>query len=161
MTTDALWYFAYGSNMQRATFVERRGMKPQRSVWGRLPGYRLTFDLPVGPGERGVANLIADASGTTYGVLHLISSEEFDVLDRTEGVNNGFYTRLAVEVTDRGGTRTPAWTYVSTFGVPGRKPSARYIGLLLEGALEHELPEEYLHVLRAFDLAVDERAQPG
>lgn len=25
---DTLWYFAYGSNMQRATFCGRRGMTP-------------------------------------------------------------------------------------------------------------------------------------
>jgi cation transport regulator ChaC len=160
---DTFWYFAYGSNMQRATFVERRGMKPVRSVWGRLAGYRLTFDLPVGPGERGVANLVSDESAATYGVLHLISSEEFDRLDRTEGVHNGFYRRLAVVVTDRDGAATDAWTYVSTYGVPGRKPSSRYIGLLLEGAREHELPEAYLGALGAFELAVDERevAEPS
>ena len=30
---EGLWYFAYGSNMQRATFVERRGMRPLRRTW--------------------------------------------------------------------------------------------------------------------------------
>ena len=163
MAADGLWYFAYGSNMQRATFVGRRGMKPARSVWGRLAGYRLAFDLPVGAGERGVANLVVDESSVTYGVLHLISSEEFDLLDRTEGVHNGFYRRLGVTVVDRDGADTGAWTYVSAYGVPGRKPSARYIGLLLEGAREHELPTAYLSELQAFELAVDEResAQPS
>jgi cation transport regulator ChaC len=158
VTIETLWYFAYGSNMQRATFVERRGMRPQRSVWGRLHGYRLVFHLPVGPGERGVANVIPDASATTYGVLHLITSEEFERLDRTEGVGNGYYRRVSVEVIDKDSTRTSAWTYVSPHGVAGRKPSARYLGLLIEGALEHGVPEDYLRELRAFDLAVDERS---
>jgi len=157
VTTESLWYFAYGSNMQRATFVERRGMRPQRSVWGRLHGYRLAFHLPVGPGERGVANVIPDASATTYGVLHLITSEEFDRLDRTEGVGNGYYQRRSVAVIDRDGASTSAWTYVSSHGVTGRRPSARYLGLLLEGAIEHEVPEDYLRELRALELAVDER----
>jgi cation transport regulator ChaC len=157
VTTDALWYFAYGSNMQRATFVERRGMRPQRSVWGRLHGYRLTFHLPVGPGERGVANVIPDASATTYGVLHLITSEEFDRLDSTEGVGSGYYRRHSVEVVDRNGEKVAAWIYVSPHGVAGRKPSARYLALLLEGAIEHEVPDDYLRELRAFELAVDER----
>ena len=157
---ERLWYFAYGSNMQRATFVERRGMRPERSVWGRLDGYRLVFDLPVGPGERGVANLAADVRASLHGVLHLITEEEFERLDRTEGVNNGYYRRLAVDVIDRAAERVRAWTYASPHGVAGRKPSARYLGLLVEGALEHELPDEYLDELRRFELAVDERIAP-
>jgi len=154
---EALWYFAYGSNMQLATFVDRRGMRPQRSVAGRLRGYRLTFDLPVGPGERGVANLVVDFACTTHGVLHLISNEEFATLDRTEGVHNGYYTRVSVTVMDRDGHHVEAWTYVSNHGVAGRKPSERYLNLLLEGAREHELPADYIRTLEAFDLAVDER----
>jgi gamma-glutamylcyclotransferase len=154
---ELLWYFAYGSNMQRATFVARRGMRPRRSVAGYLAGYRLTFDLPVGPGERGVANLAADGAATTHGVLHLITPEEFTILDRTEGVGNGYYGRTAVTVVDREATRIEAWTYVSSRGAPGRKPSARYMGLLLEGAREHDLPVTYVRELEAIELAIDER----
>jgi cation transport regulator ChaC len=156
--SEALWYFAYGSNMQRATFVQRRGMRPQRSVAGRLLGYRLTFDLPVGPGERGVANHAC----TTHGVLHLISEAEFATLDRTEGVHSGYYTRVPVMVRESEGRDVEAWTYVSSHGVAGRKPSERYLNLLLEGAREHDLPADYIRALEAFDRAVDERVQaPG
>jgi len=154
---EPLWYFAYGSNMQRATFVGRRGMRPQRSLAGRLDGYRLTFNLPVGPGERGVANLITEAGYVTHGVLHLISSEEFERLDRTEGVGVGYYVRAPVVVLDSDGCSIDAWTYLSVRGVVGRKPSARYIALLLEGAREHGLPVDYIRALEALDLAIDER----
>ena len=54
---NALWYFAYGSNMSPAIFVERRGMHPLATQRARLEGYRLCFSIPVGPGERGVANV--------------------------------------------------------------------------------------------------------
>lgn len=62
---ETLWYFAYGSNMHRAIFCERRGMCPlvTRRAW--LENHRLCFDLPVGPGERGVANLEAAAGART------------------------------------------------------------------------------------------------
>jgi cation transport regulator ChaC len=157
---DGLWYFAYGSNMQRATFVTRRGMRPQRSVAARLPGYRLTFDLPVGPGERGVANLVADSAATTHGVLHLITSQEFAVLDRTEGVGNGYYGRVAVRAIVCDARHVDSWTYVSSHGVLGRKPSARYMGLLLDGAREHDLPAAYIRELESIELAIDERLIP-
>lgn len=159
MTDAALWYFAYGSNMQRATFVERRGMRPRQAVWGRLHGYRVTFDLPVGPGERGVANLAIDEAATTYGVLYLLTVEDFDRLDRTEGVDKNYYRRLGVAVIDRDEQTKAAWTYTSPHGKPGRKPSARYLGLLLEGAVEHGLPDDYLRELRGWELAVDERLE--
>ena len=154
---EALWYFAYGSNMQRVTFVERRGMRPQRSLAGRLHGHRLTFDLPVGPGERGVANLAADDACVTHGVLHLISFDEFSRLDQSEGVHVGYYARAAITVIDRDERPVEAWTYVSPHGVDGRKPSQRYLNLLLEGAREHELPADYIRRLEELELAVDER----
>lgn len=158
-TNDASWYFAYGSNMQRATFEGRRGMRPARSLWGTLAGYRLSFDLPVGPGERGVANLSVDATGSVCGVLYLMTGEQLERLDRTEGVENGYYERVEVEVVDRDGNVVRAWTYVSLHAVQGRKPSPRYIGLLLEGACEHELPLDYVARLEACELARDERAE--
>ena len=155
-----LWYFAYGSNMSLATIARRR-LEPRaaRAAW--LDGYRLCFDIPVGPGERGVANLIADAAARTHGVVYLLSLEEGERLDRTEGVPVGLYARVAVEVAHHDGTRIAAFTYCSTISAPGRKPSPRYIGLLLDGARAHGLPAEYIRTLEALPLAVDERlAQP-
>jgi AIG2-like family len=60
-----------------------------------------------------------------------------------------------------GGEHIEAFAYQSTLTIDGRRPSARYIGLLLEGAREHGLPDEYLRYLENIDLAVDERlAEP-
>ncbi len=154
---DGLWYFAYGSNLCRATFVERRGMSPLESRRGRLDGYRLTFDLPVGPGERGVANLLADPTAATWGALYLLEPRACEHLDRTEGVHAGYYRRLDVRVTTDDGTRLPAFAYHSATTVAGRKPSPRYLGLLLDGAREHALPEDWIRHLEALELAVDER----
>lgn len=155
--TEPAWYFAYGSNMSRAIFLERRAMHPLATRRGRLEGHRLCFNLPVGPGERGVANLAPVAGGRTWGVLYLLTGEEFDRLDRTEGVHRGFYRRAAVEVVVDGGDRIGAFTYLSSGAWEGRKPSARYLGLLVEGAREHGLPDEYVAALESLELAVDER----
>ena len=81
---DRLWYFAYGSNLCRATFVGRRGMSPLEIRRGRVDGYRLAFDLPVGPGERGVANLVADPAAVTWGACYLLDPTACEHLDRTE-----------------------------------------------------------------------------
>lgn len=155
--TEPAWYFAYGSNMSRAIFRERRAMHPLAARRGCLDGHRLCFNLPVGPGERGVANLEVVAGTRTWGVLYLLTGEEFDRLDRTEGVHRGFYRRAPVEVVVDGGERVGAFTYLSSRVGEGRKPSARYLGLLLDGAREHGLPDEYVAALELLELAVDER----
>ena len=92
-----LWYFAYGSNLDPGTFVGRRKMKPRHSRVGRIDGYRLVFDLPVG-GERAVANLAADPGECVWGVAYELTARDASWLDRTEGVHKGVYCRLPVEV---------------------------------------------------------------
>lgn len=157
---DGCWYFAYGSNMGRATFVERRGMQPLATRRARLDGYRLCFDLPIGPGERGVANLIRDDAATTWGVAYLLDDGACAFLDRTEGLDRGFYKRLAIEIVVDDGARLAAFAYQGDVRRPERKPSARYLGLLLAGAREQSLPHAYVAWLESFPLAVDER-EPG
>jgi sulfite reductase (NADPH) flavoprotein alpha-component len=156
-TETRVWYFAYGSNMQKATFVDRRGMRPDRSVAASLTGYRLTFDLPIGSGERGVANIAVDPGASVHGVLHRITVAELEFLDRTEGVTQGAYDRIVVSVATGDGSECEAHAYISSRGVEGRKPSDRYIGLLLDGALEYGLPASYVRWLEALPRAIDER----
>ena len=153
---DDVWYFAYGSNLAPETFLGRRRMRPAESRRARLDGYRIVFDVPVGPGERAVANLQKDAAGRTHGVIYRIPSAQADHLDRTEGVHRGFYERVSVCVTDDRDESIPAFTYLSERRTPGRKPSKRYIGLILRGARHHGLPESYTRALEDLDLAVDD-----
>jgi cation transport regulator ChaC len=157
--SERLWYFAYGSNMSGAIFVDRRGMRPSETTWGWVEGYRLCFDLPMGPGERGVANVVPAEGARTCGVLYRITAEEAERLDRSEGIAGGFYRRITVHAGTAHAETVAAFTYHSSYASVGRKPSPRYIGLLLEGAREHGLPAEYLDFLQRFALADDERPQ--
>ena len=156
MSDAPLWYFAYGSNMSGTILRGRRGLDPLVCRPALLPGYRLVFTLPIGPGERGVANVEPAAEASTCGVLYLLSVADCDRLDRTEGVPR-VYQRHAVEVLAPDGACVPAFTYRSTIRTEGRKPSARYLGLLLDGCREHCLPSDWVAYLQALSLAVDER----
>ena len=156
--TKALtWYLAYGSNMNREIFESRRGMRPIQAQPALLEDYRLRFDLAVGPGERGVANLESQAGARIWGVLYLITVEQSEHLDRTEGVPRGAYRRVPVSAVVDGSERIAAFTYQSNRISLGRKPSPRYLGLLIEGATQHSLPPDYLNYLRNFELAADDR----
>ncbi len=154
----ALWYFAYGSNMSPGTFVDRRRMRPLATRRGWLAGHRLCFDVPIGPGERGCASVVADPGARVAGVLYRITHEDAARLDRTE---RG-YRRLPVDVdVDADGGRLAAFTYQSTVSQPGRRPSRRYLDLLLDGARAHALPAHYVAWLGGFDRAFDERGLDG
>jgi gamma-glutamylcyclotransferase len=155
--TKALtWYFGYGSNMNRGIFEGRRGMRPTKAQPALLEDYRLCFNLAIGPGERGVANPEARAGAYTWGVLYLITVEQSEHLDRTEGVPRA-YRRVPVSAIVYGSEQIAAFTYQSDKIGLGRKPSPRYIALLIEGAVQHGLPPGYLRYLRSFELAADER----
>lgn len=156
MSGDALWYFAYGSNMSGAVLRGRRGLQPLAARPARLPGHRLVFTLPIGPGERGCASVEPDADASTCGVLYLLSASDCDRLDSTEGVPR-VYRRLPVEALAADGERIVAFTYQSMFRDERRKPSARYLGLLLDGCREHCLPAEWITYLESLPLAIDER----
>jgi len=135
-------------------------MRPLETRWGWLEGHRLCFELPVGPGERGVANVVPEPGARTCGVLYLLGAEDCERLDRSEGVHVGLYKRAPVEILVEGREALAAFTYRSSWGSAGRKPSPRYLGLLVEGARQHGLPAEYVAFLEAHPLAVDERVPP-
>ena len=156
-----LWYFAYGSNLDRETFLKRRSMAPIAHKLCRLDGYRLCFDLPIGPGERGVANVQPDVDRHVWGVAFQLNDESCARLDRSEGVDFGAYRRHTVTVTDAAGAALQAFTYRSEHSDPARKPSERYIGLILRGAREHALPQSYIRYLEDLPTAVDERLNVG
>ncbi len=147
--------------MERATFMERRKLAPLRIDKGWLDGYRLVFDIPIGKGERAVANLKTEPGARTCGVLYELTDEQARLLDRTEGVNSGVYCRVDVIIDTLNGDSVSAFAYQSDRSHPGRKPSALYMNRLLDGAREHGLPEHYIAYLRTFDLAVDERLAGG
>ncbi len=157
MDDVAVWYFAYGSNMSPAIFLERRRMLPLETRSGVIDGYRLCFDIPIGPGERGVANLLCDPVGRTHGIAYLLTHADGERLDRTEGVPQLYRReRIAIRL-PADGRLVDGFTYRSTISVAGRKPSPRYLDLLLDGARTHGLPAAYVDYLDAFERAVDER----
>jgi cation transport regulator ChaC len=155
---ETVWYFGYGSNVDPRTFLGRRRMRPLETAAARLSGWRLVFDLGVGPGERAVANVRREPDEHIWGVAYRLDSEAAVRLDRSEGVHRGFYQRQPVELGLRDDRSIEAYTLRSDHGKPGRKPSRRYLGLLLAGARHHALPEDWIAWLRAHELAVDERS---
>ncbi len=149
----AVWYFAYGSNMQSATLRGRRGIAFQRALPGRAAGWRLVLDKPplISVGES-FANIIRDPDSQVLGVLYEISDADLPHIDLTEGVLIGNYQRIEIPVQALSALDAPpaaAFTLISDRRDETLQPSTRYMDLLIAGAEEHGLPAEYVAFLRS------------
>lgn len=156
--TELVWYFAYGSNMQPATFGGRRGVVPTRAVAARLAGWQLVFDKPaILPMGQGMANVVAVAGAEVLGVAYEVTADDLAHIELTEGVLIDNYRRVVVEVTPLDGSGPPfaAFTLASDRRDESLRPSRRYMALLVEGAETHGLPSAYVEWLR-YHPAVDE-----
>ena len=148
---STVWYFAYGSNMQSATFRGRRRIAPRSARGARIAGWRIAFDKPpLVPIGESFANVVADPRAETFGVLYEIDTADLEHIELTEGVKIGNYDRIAVTAEPLGATLAaiPAFALASPKSDATLLPTARYMALLIEGALEHGLPSAYVEWLR-------------
>jgi gamma-glutamylcyclotransferase len=145
---DAIWYFAYGANMDDSTFRIRRGIQVLECRIGHVKGYRLRFNLDGRPkGKAAPANLHPDPEAEVWGVLYRITRRDLIRLDATEGVPGRGYRHVEVDVEDHHGRAIRAVTYIARGKEIDGKPSLRYIKLLREGARAYGLPETYTRFL--------------
>jgi cation transport regulator ChaC len=148
---STIWYFAYGSNMQQATFSGRRGIEPRSAVPARLAGWELVLDKPpLIPMGQSFANIVEHPDAVVYGVLYELAADDYAHVERTEAVPLGNYVAIEVdvEVLSDGSVRRAARTLTSLRRAPEMRPSTRYMALMIEGAMEHGLPPEWIAFLR-------------
>ncbi len=142
---DPVWYFAYGANMHDSAFIERRRMRPSEWRVGRLPGFRLRFNLGGNPkGRAAPANIEAAPDAEVWGVLHRITLRELVRLNVTEGVPGPRYQPLELPIEDGDGKFVTAVAYIADGNPRDGNPSLRYITLLRDGAREHGLPDHWI-----------------
>lgn len=87
-TSEAIWYFAYGSNLCSAVLTGKRGITPLRSEVVFLPDYSLCFNvlfLPYSdPAMAGLKRKGQDGQAV-YGVAYLLDPDDFLKIIVTEG----------------------------------------------------------------------------
>ncbi len=141
---DALYYFAYGSNMSVSRLQSRVTIREDLGA-ARLEGWQMMFNKRGRDGS-GKANLIANPDFVSWGVLYLLEGSE---LDRLDAIEKG-YKRMNVRVQQRDGTMYDAVTYVSQELTDDPRPSHEYKEYVLSGAHEHHLPQDYIAYLERF-----------
>lgn len=144
-------YFGFGSNMN-ITSLRAKGIEPLASRRALLHGWRLRFNVQhFFRHEGGVGNIERAASpdGRVLGVLHDCPDEALAALDAMEAYGHG-YDRIVVEV-EADGAKVPAFTYVGmpAFIDDGCLPSRRYLNIVVDGARQAGLDDDYLRYLMA------------
>lgn len=146
----ALMYFAYGSNMLTARLRERCA-SAQPLGTATLPGYVLKWHKRSKDGS-GKCDIIKSGVGeaAVHGVLYEIPFHEKVMLDRAEGLGYG-YEQIEIEVS-QGERSISAVAYVATSVDSTLRPFDWYHAHVVDGALEHGLPAEYIAGLRSVEV---------
>lgn len=145
---SARWYFAFGSNMSSEVFIQSRGMRPASAEVARLSGYELVFDqkgLPLA--EPAFASVQPRDKAEVWGVLYKMTPADFDRLHCTEGER---YQSRSVEVIGSESGQVTAFAFIGSRSTPGLYPSRRYLRKIVNGAVEHRLPPDYIEYLKSF-----------
>ena len=135
------YYFAYGSNMNHEQMKSRC---PTASFLGRgkLKGYKFVYDGYSVTRDGAVANVIKANGYVTEGALFEVDDACIKNLDHYEGSPKS-YQRKVVLVEDDTGKSYHAFIYLREPQKLGQ-PSDEYRNVILKGARECGLSEEYI-----------------
>ena len=142
-----LLYFAYGSNLAEAEMEE---WCPEHRFLGpaQVDGYRLELRRRSIRWGAGALDLVSTPGATVWGALYELPGISLERLDAKEGAGLA-YARVEVEPV-LAGERRRAVTYEVIEKEPQQVPcSPDYAQLVLAGARERGLPDEWLRELEA------------
>jgi hypothetical protein len=135
------------------TSIRAKGVQPLTSERATLPGWELLFNVAhYFRHEGGVGNIreTGQTGDVVQGVVHLCEGDDLSRLDAVEAYGVG-YDRVEVQV-ETGRESLTAIVYV---GFPGFidddcKPTQRYMNILLKGARNAKLEDDYINKLQSY-----------
>jgi len=137
-------YFAYGSNLNISQMRKRCPSVKFVSKAKKL-NYKLCFPIISRKrGNKGVASIKKSKGNIVEGVLYCINTMDLIQLDKLEA-NGDRYERKRVYISLNNNIKKFSWTYIAISDhKENHPPSATYINLILEGAVEHKLSKNYI-----------------
>lgn len=132
--SNKVWYFAYGSNLNVDQMNARVG-EWHLSKRALARNYKLVFNVNSTRWQGNTANLqqTDGIEDIVYGVVYLLTEEQFKTLARHEGVAP---VTISVELED-GNEISHAKTFVWSATGPSAPPSELYRRTMEEGLLAH------------------------
>lgn len=148
-----LHYFAYGSNMNKEQMLAR-GAKPRVVGAAKLPDHELAF-FDYSAVWDGAEETVVPAPGhDVWGVVYELSPGDRERLDNAQDARldgSGAYFHSPVKVTDQEGKVCTVLLYKKNkLGIP-QKPSHEYLNVIIQGAVDRELPSAYVETLRRME----------
>lgn len=140
-----LLYFAYGSNLHKLQF-KRRCRDSSEVGRARLPEYRLAFTRYSTKRKGGVADIVPEPGAEVWGALYEITAADLEALDTFENVPRSYRRENITVFDDAGAPREAVCYFANKTGAFA--PSKMYLELIVNGAVEHGLPDEYVTSLR-------------
>lgn len=132
-----MYYFAYGSNLDRKQMAERcSGSKPKFSVV--LPNYKLIFTGWSRKWKGGTASIKPFKGEKVMGVVYEVSESDLRKLDIYEDYP-ATYDHLNVIVWTDDGDSMEAVTYIKKEQSPETKPSSEYLATIRQGYREWDI----------------------
>ena len=151
-TVTKMWTFGFGSNMDVANVERKKGYKVLDHEVGVVKGYKMSFNIPAFPKvEPAFANAtIGGKEDEIHGVAIKLSEKDMTALDAQEIC----YRKIIVTVEGYSGRKIENCSmYINTEAnfLPREKqnPSSRYLNLVIHGAIEANLNQDYINGLKA------------
>lgn len=158
--SDVVWSFGIGSNMNVDIVENKKKIKVIDHACAVLTGWRLGFTLH---GMEKVEPSFADAqrggeADEIHGVVLALSQSDMENMDAQEGIRKvdpggkeptSGYAKAEVEVKTYDGRTVKAWVYTGRAPKAERPCSNRYLSILVNGAKDAGLNEDYVAQLAA------------
>ena len=126
-----MYYFAYGSNLNKKQMLERCPDSKPRFV-ATLRNYRLVFVGWSRQWRGGITSIKPFRGEKVLGALYELSDRDLRRLDSYEGYP-GNYNRLKVTVFDEDSEPVEAITYIKSQQSEETQPSAEYLSIIQQG----------------------------
>jgi gamma-glutamylcyclotransferase len=150
-----IYYFAYGSNMNSKDlkrYCKNSQYQPcsvnlTNPKVAVLQSHKLLFKgHSFTRGGCGVAGIIPSKGDVVYGVLFETDEESLNILDRKEDRGKSYERTNVNLIIGNKEIRKDVITYINK-GKEENNPSKEYLTIIIEGAKEHSLPDDYIEEL--------------
>lgn len=151
--------FAYGSNLLTQR-MQARVSTAVPVVVGYVRQRRLTFHKRSDDGSaKADAALTGDCGDQVWGVVYRMHGRQKSMLDGYESLGIGYNEEIVDVVHQTGSIK--AWMYVARPSAIDSTlmPYSWYHNLVVEGAVQHQLPADYIRLLRTIQTIADPDAQ--
>ena len=152
-TAAELYNFAYGSNMNNEQ-VLARCTKPKGVAVAKLADHQLAFFGYSVVWDGGEESVIPVAGQDVWGVIYELTPSDKDKLDDCQDARfdgTGDYFHSPAKVSDQERKVYSVLLYKKAkLGTP-QQPSQEYLNFIVQGAVDHQLPSDYVEQLRGIE----------